>query len=261
MLRVLPFLVHRSSATPPSRSHPSKTNLESSGQRLVPLQKSDKKRRLLPFTKRLWVMQHHSDLWFLPTIFDDRDLVHFSALTNVQELGIDQCGPTPDPAAVPHSAPSLRGRLTLRWYSGEAFLRYLSESSGGLRFRYMDPIEVSCVRLILDACPETLQTLRVHPARWIPSKGYSRGFCLSDPPVCRSSRNCTARLRPIEKQVASSSRDCREGNTAMPGRSCSRVSQGHWCLPSRRPCSPTSSSYSRTRPPAMRISSSVLHSA
>ena len=34
---------------------------------------------------------------------------------------------------------------------------------GGLRFSYMDVFMVRFVQLLLDACAETLETLRVHP--------------------------------------------------------------------------------------------------
>ena len=34
---------------------------------------------------------------------------------------------------------------------------------GGLRFRYMDLFGVKCVQLLLDACAETLETLRLYP--------------------------------------------------------------------------------------------------
>ena len=34
---------------------------------------------------------------------------------------------------------------------------------GGLRFRYMDIFRVTCVPLLLDACAETLETLRLYP--------------------------------------------------------------------------------------------------
>jgi hypothetical protein len=34
---------------------------------------------------------------------------------------------------------------------------------GGLRFRSMDLFRVKCVRLLLDACAETLETLRLYP--------------------------------------------------------------------------------------------------
>ena len=35
---------------------------------------------------------------------------------------------------------------------------------GGLRFRRMDLFRVKCVRLLLDACTETLETLRLYPS-------------------------------------------------------------------------------------------------
>ena len=34
---------------------------------------------------------------------------------------------------------------------------------GGLRFRHMDLFKVKCARLLLDACAETLETLRLYP--------------------------------------------------------------------------------------------------
>jgi len=34
---------------------------------------------------------------------------------------------------------------------------------GGLRFRNMDLFRVNCVRLLLDTCADTLETLRVYP--------------------------------------------------------------------------------------------------
>ena len=34
---------------------------------------------------------------------------------------------------------------------------------GGLRFRHMDLFRVTCVPLLLDACTESLETLRLYP--------------------------------------------------------------------------------------------------
>ena len=42
---------------------------------------------------------------------------------------------------------------------------------GGLRFRYMDLFRVKFVRLLLDACAETLERLRLYP-----SDPYSEDF-------------------------------------------------------------------------------------
>ena len=181
------------------------------------------KARLLPFVKRLWIQQH-LDTWFLPKNFSARSLSYFSALTNLQELGVDGLGlhaftpqaqlyfghfaPTlrslilrrprgtrselicflglfqnlddlklvydynlvremaPGTAPVPRSAPSLRGRLVLmHWIGEQHFLRDLSALSGGLRFRYVDMIDVErgCARLLLESCAESLETLRLYP--------------------------------------------------------------------------------------------------
>ena len=74
---------------------------------------------------------------------------------------------------VPHSAPLLRGRLTLAVFHDEGFLGGLSELSSGLRFRYMDLVRVEGSRFLLAACAETLETLRIHPTSWT-GKGRSR---------------------------------------------------------------------------------------
>ena len=34
---------------------------------------------------------------------------------------------------------------------------------GGLRFRHMDLFKVNCAQLVLGACAETLETLRLYP--------------------------------------------------------------------------------------------------
>ena len=96
-----------------------------------------------------------------------------------------------DVVPAPQSKPLLRGRLTLAWFLGEAFLRDLSELCGGLRFYYMDLIDVEGSRFLLDTCAETLETLRVHPIHW-KSTGKP-GWCfvgprLSDLPTYRNSR-------------------------------------------------------------------------
>jgi len=189
--------------------------------------------RFLPFVKQLRILQRYgyADPWFLPTLFDSQSLVYFSALTNVQELVVDeldlraftpqaqlyfgQFTPTlrsltlrtprgnhnqllyflglfqnlddlkliythawvlePDPAPVPQSPLSLEGRLTLKGFNGEVLMRSLSRLSGGLRFRYMDLLDVGGARSLLEACADTLEALRVHPVGWT-GRGYSQEF-------------------------------------------------------------------------------------
>ena len=46
----------------------------------------------------------------------------------------------------------------------ENFVNDMITSLGGLRFRHMDLFRVSCVQLLLNACAETLETLRLYPS-------------------------------------------------------------------------------------------------
>ena len=79
------------------------------------------------------------------------------------------------PELVPRSAPSLRGRLTLKRFRDLGFPAGLSGLSGGLRFRYMDIFGVGpSARLLLESCAETLETLRVYWDGDQNGKGYSR---------------------------------------------------------------------------------------
>jgi len=158
---------------------------------------------------------------FTPEWLGRRTLRHFSALTNLQELGIDclqvsafmptirQCfghfSPTlrslalkePDGSSrqilyliglfpklqdlslnsfltdeeesevdaelTPLSIPPLRGRLTLARFTGENLVKDMITFFGGIHFRRMDLFMVNCVRLLLDACAETLEALRLYP--------------------------------------------------------------------------------------------------
>ena len=75
----------------------------------------------------------------------------------VQERGAADS--TPKPA---HRLP-LRGRLTLSFVK-EPFLKDMIKLLGGLRFRYMELFTVHNGTLLLEACAETLETLRLYPA-------------------------------------------------------------------------------------------------
>lgn len=74
----------------------------------------------------------------------------------------------PDAMLVPFSAPKLRGRLVLSWFDYTETLTHLIASCDGLRFRRMELREsVSCVPAMLEACAETLETLRLYARdRW-----------------------------------------------------------------------------------------------
>jgi hypothetical protein len=66
--------------------------------------------------------------------------------------------------AVPFSMPSLRGQLKLTHFPSDMIFRDMITLFGGLRFRYMDLFSVEGSRLLLEACADTLQTVRIYPA-------------------------------------------------------------------------------------------------
>jgi hypothetical protein len=187
-----------------------------------PLRRSHKL-GLLPLVKRLRIRSGDRDYdKFTPKQLGRRTLSHFSALTNLKELGIDYLQipgfmsniqryfghllPTlrflalkepkgscrqilyfigffpnlqdlklhysiprdeqesvADATLVPLSIPPLRGRLTLMCFTREKFVKEMISLFGGLRFRQMDLFGVKCVPLLLDACAETLETLKLYP--------------------------------------------------------------------------------------------------
>ena len=72
------------------------------------------------------------------------------------------------------SAPSLRGWLTLRGFPWAQTWTHLA-SCGGLRFRHMDlRTSVGCVPALLEACTETLETLRFN----LTDRSHSMSFCM-----------------------------------------------------------------------------------
>jgi hypothetical protein len=178
---------------------------------------------LLPLVKRLRIrLGDRRFSQFTPKQLRPRTLSYFSALTNLQELGIDNLqvsrfipnlqryfghlSPTlrflaltkpegscrqilyfvgffpnlqdlklnypilrderesaADAMLVPLSTPPLRGRLTLTYLTRGDLVKEMISLFGGLRFRQMDLFGVECVRLLLEACAETLETLRLYP--------------------------------------------------------------------------------------------------
>ena len=184
-----------------------------------PLQNS-RELGLLPLIKRFRVrIAYYPGVKFT---LDDHTLHYFSALTNLQELGIDHlhvpdfmwdiqrsfghlaptlrflalkapkgscrqilyfigffpnlqdlklCHRSPteerestaDAELVPLSAPPLRGQLTLTCFTRVKLVEDMITLFGGLRFRRMDLFRVRCTQLLLGACAETLETLRLYP--------------------------------------------------------------------------------------------------
>jgi hypothetical protein len=218
-IATFPHLHH--TLTTDNRSLPGKRGKESSWPN--PLRRTYKL-GLLPLVKRLRIRPGQRGFHqFTPKKLGGRTLSYFSALTNLQELGIDylqvssfmptiqQCfghlsptlqvlalkGPegscrqilyfiglfpnlqdlkllypfiwdeqesSADAALGPLSIPPLRGRLTLRCFTRERLIEEMISHFGGLRFRQMDLFGVKSVQLLLDACAETLETLRFYPS-------------------------------------------------------------------------------------------------
>ena len=71
--------------------------------------------------------------------------------------------PMDGPTFTPLFAPPLRGGLTMTSVSGVDLLKEMIRLFGGIRFRYMDLFNVGGVWLWIDACAETLETLRLYP--------------------------------------------------------------------------------------------------
>ena len=176
---------------------------------------------LLSLVKRFRIRLSFGE--FGPDRLDKRTLRYFSALTNLQELGIDSLQissympnirqyfghlsptlrflalrdpkgscrhilyfiglfpnlqdlrlvysieeeeqeSTIDADLVPLSIPPLRGRLTLACFTREMLVKEMIDLFGGLRFRCMDLFRVKCTRLLLDACAESLEGLRLYPS-------------------------------------------------------------------------------------------------
>jgi len=99
-----------------------------------------------------------------------REILYLIGLfPNLQDLKL--CYPFPveeqettaDVALVPLSVPPLHGRLTLTCFTRKKLIQDMIAFFGGLRFRRMDLFRANCVRLLLDTCAETLETLRLYP--------------------------------------------------------------------------------------------------
>jgi len=100
---------------------------------------------------------HRQILYFIGLFRRLDDLELLDGVSNSQE------GPTTYLTPVPSSAPPLRGRLTMSDFRSVGFLKDMIDLFGGIRFRYMDLFDVDGMRLLLNACVETLEILRLYP--------------------------------------------------------------------------------------------------
>ena len=78
-------------------------------------------------------------------------------------LGFSQDEPADDPTLVPPFTPPLRGWLSLWAFPRVGVLKDMVDLFGGIRFRHMELFNTKGMRLLLDACAETLETLRFNP--------------------------------------------------------------------------------------------------
>ena len=129
------------------------------------------------FTQRPQLLFRH----FLPTVQSlalmkpggsHRQIIYFIGLfQHLEDLKLSQRYLYPefeqeysvdDLTLIPHFAPPLRGRLIMRFSNKVEFLADMIGLFGGLRFRSMDLYHVDGMRLLLGACAETLESLRLH---------------------------------------------------------------------------------------------------
>lgn len=79
-------------------------------------------------------------------------------------LETSERGQPDDLTLIPPFAPPLRGRFVAMGITRAGFLQAMIRLLGGIRFRYMDLFNVGETRLILNACADTVETLRLYPA-------------------------------------------------------------------------------------------------
>ena len=88
----------------------------------------------------------------------------FQHLENIEFYdGIDFQGePADDPTLIPPSVPPLRGWLVLVRFVRPSLLEAMIYLFGGVRFRFVALSDFGGARLLLDACAETLEVLRLY---------------------------------------------------------------------------------------------------
>jgi len=90
---------------------------------------------------------------------------HLQDLTLLEgTLGKLEHEPVDDLTPIPPFSPPLQGRLVMMYFMRAGFLESMIGLLGGVRFRYMDLFGVGDTQILLYACAETLETLRLYPA-------------------------------------------------------------------------------------------------
>ena len=88
---------------------------------------------------------------------------HLDDLKLIYNRRNPQDEPIDNSTLVPSFAPPLRGQLKLADFTMVGLLKDMIDLFGGIRFRHMDLCDVNGVGLLLGACAETLETLRLYP--------------------------------------------------------------------------------------------------
>jgi hypothetical protein len=94
-------------------------------------------------------------IYFIGLFQHLQDLEIYDSLSYLESAG--------DPTPAPVFVPPLRGWLKLVSFSRTGFLEDMIDLFGGIRFRYMYLYEVYEVRLLLDACANTLESVVLDP--------------------------------------------------------------------------------------------------
>jgi len=84
----------------------------------------------------------------------------------LEDLRLLSCVPDhfeSDPTLVPLLTPLFGGRLRVMRFTRASLLKDMVDLFEGIRFHYMDLFNVNGMGLLMDACAETLETLRVYP--------------------------------------------------------------------------------------------------
>jgi hypothetical protein len=166
------YNVHRRSAVPPKfhrrtlRKFSALTSLQELGIEFLDISKSilglqRHSRHFLPTVRSLALRSpkgsHRQIIYFIGMFQHLEDLKLIFARSEYEE-GV----PVGDMTLIPPFAPPLRGRLTVSLSGGLELLEDMIELFGGIRFRSMDLFGVNGTQLLLDACVETLERLRLY---------------------------------------------------------------------------------------------------
>ena len=88
---------------------------------------------------------------------------HLANLRLLYDGGYSVHEPVDDLTLIPLFAPPLQGSLVMTYFTRAGLLKDMIELFGGIRFRHMSLNSVDGMRLLLDACAQTLESLYLYP--------------------------------------------------------------------------------------------------